>query len=209
MDGHLKNQTPSLAQSHENDLVARVRSGDQSAWESLYDRHSVRVWKYVARLLGEPGETVAEVVQEVFLAAIKGIDHYDNQIGTVWQWLTGIAHRQVADHFRRKARHRREKEPAVVRHVSMIAQADELSENPVAALQQSEVAERVRMVLGEISSEYAALLMARYMDRRSVQELQELFSGSSNSIRSKLRRARAEFQQAYLRVEERGGQSND
>ncbi|TWT55399.1 ECF RNA polymerase sigma factor SigW [Thalassoglobus neptunius] len=205
----MKNPTPSLAQSHENDLVARIRSGDRSAWEYLYDQHSVGVWKYVARLLGEPGETVAEVVQEVFLAAIKGIDHYDDQIGSVGQWLTGIAHRQVADHFRRKARHCREKEPAVVRHVAMNAQPNEVAENPVAALQQIEVAERVRMVLGQMSSEYAALLMARYMDRRSVQQLQELFGGSSNSIRSKLRRARAEFQRSYLRVEESGGQSND
>ena len=188
-------------------LSVRIRAGDRGAWEQIYDRYSHDLWRYVARLLGNSSETVTEVVQEVFLAAAKGARTFDPERGTWWSWLTGIAHRQVAEHYRRQARIQRGTQLAIKHHSTRLNERMTCSSNPVELLEQKEMADIVRSLLCELSEEYAALLAAKYMDLSSVEEIRRRFGGTSDSIRSKLRRARAEFRTAFERLNGGGEKS--
>ena len=209
LDGTLNdNMTPSSAVAATLDgdaeLAVRIRAGDPCAWEQLYDRHSADIWRYVSRLSGNIPETVAEIVQEVFLAAARGIRTYDPERGTYWRWLSGIAHRQVADHFRKQQRIQKGIQIAANHHAAFLEHAASCATNPVELLEQRELAEVVRSVIRTLPEEYAALLTAKYMDMKSVEEIRIQFGGSSDSIRSKLRRARAEFRNAFERTNEGG-----
>jgi|SaaInlStandDraft_1057018.scaffolds.fasta_scaffold31774_3 DNA-binding NtrC family response regulator len=59
------------------EIAQRLRQGDRSAWEEVYDFYSRDLWRYVSRMLGEDQEIVAEVVQEVFLAASEEINEVE------------------------------------------------------------------------------------------------------------------------------------
>ena len=85
--------------------VARgLRAGDRNVWTALYDGYSVDVWRYAARLLATDAAGVADVVQETFMAAGRSARQFDSGRGTLWTWLTGIAHHQVSLYWRQVGR---------------------------------------------------------------------------------------------------------
>lgn len=164
-----------------------VTSGNADEWRVLYDQYSVRVWRYVARLLGADSEAVADAVQETFLAAARSAHRFDPQKGTHWSWLAGIAHNQVAVYWRRVGVRRID--PAEPRFDDSPGGGNV----PEDHLQQRETIELVRQVLAELPGDYAGLLEAKYTDGCSVNELVEAFGGTTEAMRSRLARARREF----------------
>ena len=77
-------------------IASGLARGERTAWEALYDLYSVRIWRYVARLVGNDQQAITEVVQEVFLAAAQSARGFQADRGTLWSWLTGIAQHQIA-----------------------------------------------------------------------------------------------------------------
>ena len=159
-------------------------------WVALYDKYSVSVWRYVARIIGPDSDAVGDAVQETFLAAARAFHQYDPERGTPWSWLTGIAHRQVALHWRRIGRDHIDRVGTPVEEAVV---EDEVS----ARLDRSETAEVVRSVLAEMSSESAAILQGKYCDVQTVAELVERYGGTTEGVRSKLARARRDFKKRY------------
>lgn len=184
-----------------NDLQTKSKSArDENTrrdeWTALYDEYSVRVWRYVARLIGADRNAVADAVQETFLAAVRGFDRFDPTKGTAWAWLTGIAHRQAALHWRKLAQRRIDADDAAV------DEAFSLDDEPVALLERVESVELVRRVLAELPVEATSLLTGKYCDDLSIKELGELLGGSTEAVRSRLARARKEFRERYERASE-------
>lgn len=86
-----------------HDLVQRAGQGDTSAFRELYERYHDRVYRYAHVRLGHP-EEARDVMQEVFLAAWRGLPRfrYEHE-GSFPAWLFGIARNVIGTH-RRKAR---------------------------------------------------------------------------------------------------------
>jgi RNA polymerase sigma-70 factor (ECF subfamily) len=189
-----------LLDQHEQHSVAHgLRRGSRESWAKLYDAYSVDVWRYVARLLGSDAPAVADVVQETFMEAARTAAGFDSRRGTLWAWLTGIAHHRVAAYWRQAQRIANlrkliEARATEVRHLF------EATESPDAPWQQQELAELVRSVLSELPADYAALLTAKYLDDRSLAELCEQSGGSIDAVKSKLARARREFRGKFERL---------
>jgi RNA polymerase sigma-70 factor (ECF subfamily) len=180
-------------------VASGLRNGNRQSWARLYDAYSVDVWRYVTRLLGSDGPAVADAVQETFMEAARSARHFDASRGTLWTWLTGIAHHRVAAYWRqaeRAARLRKlvESRAEEIRHW---LDAAEPSDEP---RQQQEMAELVRCTLAELPADYAAILTAKYLDELTLQELSEHGDASIDAIKSKLARARREFRARFERL---------
>jgi RNA polymerase sigma-70 factor (ECF subfamily) len=195
-----------LPSDHDEQAVfRRLRSGDRDAWTALYDRYSEDVWRYVARLIGPDAAAVADVVQEVFLAAARGARRFDPDRGTPWAWLAGIAHHQIGAWWRQRGR-------AARLHVLLESGQVDLrrlldSVEPVDdLLQRRELVDLVRFVLAELPPDYAALLTAKYQDDQSLEELASRQGGTTESVKSKLARARCEFKSKFERLNRTGFQ---
>jgi RNA polymerase sigma-70 factor, ECF subfamily len=99
-------------------LVRRARAGDHDALGELYDRFRERVARFATGRLGD-AEKAEDVTSETFEGVLRGLPAY--RPGTDFEaWLFTIAHRRVADHFRRRAR-RREVELDEVRQAGTAA----------------------------------------------------------------------------------------
>lgn len=72
-------------------LVQKARNGDQRAFESLYHRHKRRVYGMLCRLTGNTSDA-EDLMQETFLAALKGISAWKGQ-AAFSTYLCGIAYR--------------------------------------------------------------------------------------------------------------------
>ena len=83
----------------DDDLVAQVAAGDDTALRELFGRHAP--WLAVRLRAVLPAADVEDVLQETFFAAWRGARGYRPQ-GACGGWLWGIARRQAALLLRRR-----------------------------------------------------------------------------------------------------------
>ena len=85
-------------------MVRDARAGDSDALGQLYDTYRDRVARFATGRLGD-AEKAEDVTSETFEAVCRNLGAY--RPGTDFEaWLFTIAHRRVADHFRRRFRRR-------------------------------------------------------------------------------------------------------
>jgi RNA polymerase sigma-70 factor, ECF subfamily len=85
-------------------MVRDARAGDTHALGRLYDTYRDRVARFATGRLGD-AEKAEDVTSETFEAVLRNLGSY--RAGTDFEaWLFTIAHRRVADHFRRRSRRR-------------------------------------------------------------------------------------------------------
>jgi RNA polymerase sigma-70 factor (ECF subfamily) len=85
-------------------MVRDARAGDPHALGQLYDTYRDRVARFATGRLGD-AEKAEDVTSETFEAVLRNLGSY--RPGTDFEaWLFTIAHRRVADHFRRRSRRR-------------------------------------------------------------------------------------------------------
>jgi RNA polymerase sigma-70 factor (ECF subfamily) len=84
-------------------LVARVSAGDRTAFLSLYDQFSSRVFGLAMTMLHEK-QAAEEVTQETFLKLWTRADTYQAARGAFLTWLLTIARRTALDLIRRESR---------------------------------------------------------------------------------------------------------
>lgn len=193
--------TPLLNEQDQAAVVRGLRDGNREAWARLYDGYSVDVWRYVARLMGSQAADVADVVQATMIEAARAARQFDAERGTLWSWLAGIAHHQAALSWRQAARSARLKHLAETGAGELRRWLDDCELSDISC-DQGELAVLVRGVLTELPPDYAALLTAKYLDDRSLEEMSQQFGGSVESIKSKLARARREFRLRFANPSE-------
>lgn len=184
-----------LSPEEQLDVGRRLRAGDREAWAALYEHYSVAVWNLTARLIGTDSAGVADVVQDIFLAAAGAARRFDPEQGTLWSWLTGIVHRQTSNYWRKAERANRWKTLAENGKIDVVGLLD--SDSTTEIEDQRDVADLVRRVLADLSVDYAMLLTSKYLDESSLEVLATQSGSSVEATKSRLARARREFRAAF------------
>ncbi len=179
-----------MTSDHEQ-LARGLAAGSSAAWHELYDAFAEAVWRCVARRVGPHAADVADIVQETFLAAARSARTFDPARGSLWGWLSGIARRQTALHFRRKQT-RPEAAGGDEYH-------DPLGKDTADLLSLAETAAAVRRVLSGLPVDYETLLVGKYQEGLSLEELAQAEDCTVDAVSSKLARARRAFREAYER----------
>lgn len=87
----------------EESLVRRAKQHDQEAFAQLYEEYFDKIYRYVALKVGDRMEA-EDITQQVFLKAIKSISSFKWKGFPFSSWLFRIAHNQVVDYLRKKAK---------------------------------------------------------------------------------------------------------
>ena len=186
----------------EREIAEGLQQGSRQAWSQLYEAYAELVWRNITRLAGDSA-AVADIVQETFLAAARSAQNFDPKRGSLWVWLWTIANRQLALYYRKQ------------KPDALLAQAqhwwtaldgqkldwiDAKADPPPDILQSRELATLVRSVLRQLSPEYQTLLLAKYVDGQSAEQIAEQMDCSPIAVRSKLARARKAFRKAFKKI---------
>lgn len=87
--------------STEAELIARVRSGDESAMAMLYDRYSGLVYAVALRVVADTG-AAEDVLQDVFMQLWRNPGAFNAARGRLAPWLSVIARNRAIDHVRKR-----------------------------------------------------------------------------------------------------------
>ena len=95
-----------LAATADEQLMRAYAAGQAAAFETLYDRHSARVWRYILRSTGDAA-AADDLAQEVWFSVAREAGRYaprasapDLPLARFTTWLFTLARHRVIDHLR-------------------------------------------------------------------------------------------------------------
>jgi RNA polymerase sigma-70 factor (ECF subfamily) len=176
----------------ERGLLDAVLTGDELAWRTWYEESFDGLYAYVLWRYAGLRDRADEVVQEVWLTAVRRLRSFDPGQGSFAGWLRGIAANVLRNHFRREARRARRTETLA---------CDPVAADPEAGGRRQEEAERIARALSTLPERYEAVLRAKYLEGRSVADIAAAGGQTVKAVESLLTRARQAFREAYLASE--------
>lgn len=192
-----------MTKNHEHEIAAGLRNGDREAWLRLYETYAERLWNHTSRLMGYDCPGLADVVQETFLAAAGSARTFDSSRGSLWNWLTGIARRQMALYYRKqdpRALLERVRQWWSSLESEKIEWINATKDTPPDITETRELTVLIRFALIKLPQEYQTLLLGKYVDGLSVEALAVDMDSSPAAVTSKLARARKAFRAVFGRL---------
>ena len=159
---------------------------------NLYHRHHGFVWR-ILRRLGVPPATLDDAAQEVFVVVHRRRRDLRAD-ASVRSWLFGIARRVAADTHR--GQHRRDR-----KHDALPTPGDAPPLDD--ALARSEAAEFVRSFLERLDEGHRMVFALSDIEGMTAPEIAEALDVKLNTVYSRLRKARLDFERAVARREAR------
>jgi len=84
-------------------LMHAYAGGDARAFEALYDRHALPVWRFVQRSV-QNAALADDLVQDVWFSVVRHAPQYEAR-AKFRTWLFTLAHHRVVDHWRTHKSH--------------------------------------------------------------------------------------------------------
>jgi RNA polymerase sigma-70 factor (ECF subfamily) len=183
------------------ELVARVRAGDESAFEQLFNHHRRRVSLIASRFFRQR-EQIEEIIQESFTKAYFALKDFSNQQETSFaSWIARIAFNSCYDELRRMKR----RPESTMSNVSE-EEADWLKEQTRSVGGAVEDIESVTIardlagkLLSRLSPEDRMVLVMLDVEGLSVSEIAESTSWSISKVKVRAHRARASLRRVLKR----------
>jgi RNA polymerase sigma-70 factor (ECF subfamily) len=181
-----------LKRSRETSRVARLRAGDEAAYDALVREYGSRLLAVARRMLGSE-EDAADAVQDAFVSAFAAIDRFRGG-SSLYTWL----HRIVVNAclMRLRSRGRRSE-------VSLDALLPTFDENgsrtrPCAAwcdsalerLESAEIRAAVRKSIDQLPEDYRAIVLLRDIEELDTEQTAERLGMSRVNVKTRLHRAR-------------------
>lgn len=164
-------------------------------FEEVYREHFRFVWRSVRRM-GVDVALVEDIVQDAFVIVHRRLGEFEGR-SSMKTWLYGILRRVVADHLRtlrRKPAHGPSRTPE-----ELGAIADPCSRGPDVCAEHSEQISLVRRLLAGLDEDKREVLMLAELEGMTMAEISEALEVNANTVSSRLRAARREFELALER----------
>ncbi|KFL37610.1 RNA polymerase sigma factor [Arenimonas donghaensis] len=170
------------AEPTDEDLMLAFGAGDGGAFETLYARHRLRLFRHLQRQLRD-ASLAEELFQDVWQRVISARERYrpDAKFST---WLHQIAHNRLADHWRAKSH--RPDAPEDARE-----QAEQLPDpdSPERQLSAFEERRRLQLALEELPADQREVLLLRLEQELTLEEIGEITGVGRETVKSRLRYA--------------------
>lgn len=160
-------------------LIERAKKGDSQAVSELYRAHAQAIYRYVAYRVPTTADA-EDITSEVFMGMLEGLPNYEIMSVPFEAWLYRIATHRIADFFRKKSR-----KQDIELHDTLANDAP-LPEETM--LNQQEF-KRLRSALAYLTQEQQDVLILRFIENKSHQDVAEILDKSPSAVRTIQHRA--------------------
>jgi RNA polymerase sigma-70 factor (ECF subfamily) len=165
-------------------LAARFARGEDGAFKAVVERFHARVQRLAYRLLGWSAADAEDVVQEVFLAALRGAGKFRGQ-SSLGTWLTTITLNQCRTHRRGLLARLR----LMTRFSSTAVPRTEAPPADVPAADADAFAHE-QSALRHLSPREREVIVLHYLEQQPVDQIATLLGLSRGAVDIRLHRAR-------------------
>ncbi len=174
-------------------LMLRFASGDMGAFDTLYSRHELAVWRFVYRSV-KVQAVADDLLQDVWFAVARSAGSYAVR-AKFRTWLFTLAHNRLVDYFRTVKHHASLDCPDDDGYSMASTLAADSGFGPVRQLQSREQAHALIAAVELLPAEQREAFLLQAEGELSVQEIAEATGVSFETAKSRLRYARTSLRQ--------------
>jgi RNA polymerase sigma-70 factor (ECF subfamily) len=191
-----------LAQETDENLMLRFGRGEAAAFEFLYRRHELRVFRYLLRNVKNEA-TANDLMQEVWFAVVRRAANYQ-ATAKFTTWLFTIAHNRMVDMIRTNHRLQSldtgdvagsEDDPDSVGPSLLDRLAVDRKLEPLAQVQSQDEAAALLSAVAQLPAEQRSAFLLQAEGELSVEEIADATESNFETVKSRLRYARAKLRQ--------------
>ena len=171
------------AENTDKALIDAIAKGERRAMNQLYNRHNVRVFRFILRLTRS--ETTAEdLVSEVFLDVWRQAGRFE-QRSQVSTWILAIARNKAISAMRRRTDEELDEDA--------LAMVEDPNDDPEEALEKSERSSLLRKCLQQLSPAHREIIDLVYYHEKSVEEAAEITGIPAATVKTRMYYARQQL----------------
>jgi RNA polymerase sigma-70 factor, ECF subfamily len=169
--------------SNMNQIIQRAQKGESDAVAALYEAHAPAIYRYILYRVTSAADA-EDLTAEVFLKMVEGLPAY-HQTGAPFEaWLYRIAAARIID-FRRRSKRRT--------HAELSDSITDGKPLPEELFQNRQELESLRQALQKLSDEQQTILILRFIERKTHQEVADILGRSVTAVKSVQHRALLEL----------------
>jgi RNA polymerase sigma-70 factor (ECF subfamily) len=180
-------------------LVARMRGGEQSAFDAFFAAYAHRLAAFVARRSHLDPAGIEDIVQNTLIKAIRHLGSFRGE-AALFTWMCEICRHELASLHRKAGRQPTHEsldaDPAT--HNAVLELRAPSDYEPPNELELAAHRGAVATTLNILPERYARALEWKYGDGFSVQEIARMLGLTTIAAQSLLARARKEFRERWL-----------
>jgi RNA polymerase sigma-70 factor, ECF subfamily len=189
-----------LENRKDRQLVARMRAGNEEAFEAFFDRYFPGLFRFALSRLGEE-DAAEEAAQAALGRALTRLQTYRGE-AALFTWLCTFCRHEIAALLEKRRRAGTavalvEDAPEVRAALEVLAGAEA---GPEEALRRRETARLVQATLDALPQRYGDALEWKYVQGLSVREIAERLGVGPKAAESVLTRARDAFREGFASV---------
>jgi len=181
-----------LPRPDESAFVARLKAGDQAAFEELVRAQTPRLLAVARRFLRRD-EDAFDAVQDAFASAFQHLDDFAEQ-AQISTWLQRILINACLMRLRQRSRHPTlsidELLPTFDDTGHHVRRVQPWSETPTARLTRAELQAHVRDAIDRLPEPYRAVLLLRDIEELGTDETALMLGITPGNVKTRLHRAR-------------------
>ena len=183
----------------EQDLIARMRRGEQRAFDQFFDTYATRLGAFAARRSALDAAAIEDVVQTTMINAMRGLASFRGG-SSLFTWLCQICRNQLADVRRKAARQPAMKSLEEFGGEKPMARIVQLTDfrDPLDECAADDDRNAVRRAINRLPPHYARILELRFGDELTVPEIARVLEVTESAAESQLVRARQSFRDQWL-----------
>jgi RNA polymerase sigma-70 factor, ECF subfamily len=155
-------------------LVQQAQHGKREAVTSLYHLFAPKIFRYLVRRLPTT-EDAEDVMGEVFVSMVEGLKTYKDTGAPFEAWLYRIASHRTAD-FYRKTKHAHSEDLS-----DLMSDDEDLPEEQLISQQNLQA---MRAAIQKLPEEHQQILILRFIERKTHDEVAQLMGKSASAIRT-------------------------
>ncbi len=172
-------------QLYEQTLVVRSQIGDESAFAALLDLYGPRLLLFTQRMMQSSPEQVADVTQEIWVAIFRGLPGLLD-VSKFRPWAFRIARDRIYREYRRR------KLPLQPVDETILENLPESDDRATAA-----DLEELRHCLAAISPEHREVLVLRFFEEMSYEEIARVLGATIGTVRSRIHYGKRALRHAW------------
>ena len=176
----LPNELGMVQGVNHQEVVEACQSGDDDAFRVLFETHKDRVYSIALRYAGDSAAAM-DIAQDTFVKLLSSIQQFRGD-SSFESWLYRMVVNSCLDYHRRRRRFLPLMDDAL--DVFRSSKEGALSE-----MLREEQAERVQMVVAQLPEEQRIVVVLRYTEGRSYEEIADLLGCRRGTVASRLNRA--------------------
>lgn len=191
LDAAAPDPLPDGPESGRHTACTEPGEAEPTSFEDVYDRYFDFVWRIARRLGVRPG-ALDDVVQETFLVVLRRL--VEPRTSTLRTWIYGVTVHMVRNH--RRSLRRKSPHEVGMRAPDLDLLADVEQDGPERAAQKAEAARTLYRILHDLDDDKREVFVLVELEQLPAAEVAEVVGVNVNTVYSRLRLARAEFDEA-------------